>query len=255
MANDRTEILFPEGRLIMGNLFKGSDKDNKGNPRVVKSGPNAGNPTTQFFIGVAYPKGGEQHWSQTAWGQKLLAVGHASHPGMYQNPAFSWKVDDGDSTVPNKANRRPCDSEGAKGHWVVKFSTNIPTKVYAKPNGALTQVTDENAVKTGYWVIVNASSTGNTGDSPGIYINHEMVLCTRADTVIENGPDAAAVFAGVALDLALAFDRAGDHAAACLWAEKARSNRAEAWFGVREWARGPWAQSARQALAGWKDCR
>ena len=114
--SDSISLRFPVGRLIMGSCYRGSATDSKGNPRVVKTGPNKGQPTRQWFIGVAIPKAGEQHWSQTAWGQKILGVGAAAFPGWYQNPAFAWKIDDGDSTTPNKSNRRPCDAEGAPGH-------------------------------------------------------------------------------------------------------------------------------------------
>lgn len=194
--NDATDILFPEGRLIMGDCYIGSDKDSKGNPRVIKSGPNAGNPTKNYFMGVAIPKGAEQAWYQTTWGQQILAVAAAAHPGMYQNPAFSWKIEDGNSAIPNKSNSRMCDVEGAPGHWILKFSTNIAPGIYSRnEQGALVDVTaNVGALKRGYWVQVSGSVRGNTGDTPGIYLNHNMVLFTRPDTVITSGPDANAVF-------------------------------------------------------------
>ena len=193
---DATDILFPEGRLIMGDCYIGSDKDSKGNPRVIKTGPNAGQPTKNYFMGVAIPKGAEQQWYQTTWGQQVLAVAAAAHPNFYQNPAFSWKIEDGNSAIPNKENRKPCDTEGAPGHWILKFSTNIAPTVYSRnEQGALVDVTaNVGALKKGYWVQVNGSVKGNTGDTPGIYLNQSMVLFTRPDTVITSGPDANAVF-------------------------------------------------------------
>ena len=95
----KQDILFPVGRLIMGSCYKGSTTDSKGNPRVIKNGPNKGQPSVQFFLGVAIPKAGEQHWSQTPWGQTILNVGAAAFPNFYQNPAFAWKIEDGDSAV------------------------------------------------------------------------------------------------------------------------------------------------------------
>lgn len=205
MANDSVDILWPEGRLIMGSCYKGSDKDSKGQPRVVKSGPNKGQPSTQYFLGVAIPKRGEQHWSQTDWGQKILAVGAAAFPGFYQNPAFAWKVDDGDSTVPNKSNKRPCDSEGAPGHWIVKFSSQFAPKVYQQPSpGTFVEVSTPDAVKTGYWVQVSGNVAGNRStESPGVFVNHGMVLFTRVDAEIKSGPDAATAFAGATVSQAL----------------------------------------------------
>lgn len=198
-------IQFPPGRLIMGNLYKGSDKDDKGQPRVVKSGPNKGQPFTQYFIGVAIPKQGEQHWAQTPWGQQILAVGAQAWPNFYQNPAMSWKVEDGDSTVPNKRNKRPCDMEGAKGHWIVKFSSGFAPRTFTQPTpGTFVEEKTEGLIKNGYWVQVygNVSGNGST-ESPGVYVGHSMVLFVRADAEITSGPDAATAFAGAAVSQAL----------------------------------------------------
>lgn len=206
MANDRTDILFPAGRLIMGDCYAGSDKDSKGQPRLVKTGPNAGKPATQFFLGVAIPKvQGEQSWAQTAWGQQILAVGAAAFPGFYQNPAFAWKVEDGDSTVPNKSNKRPCDSVGAPGHWIVKFSSQFAPKIFQQPTpGTFVEVTAADVVKRGYWIQVSGNVAGNkSSESPGVFVNHSMVLFVRADTEITSGPDAASAFAGAAVSQAL----------------------------------------------------
>lgn len=206
MANDRTDILFPAGRLIMGDCYKGSDKDSKGQPRVAKTGPNTGKPATQFFLGVAIPKAlGEQAWHQTPWGQQILAVGAAAFPGFYQNPAFAWKVEDGDSTVPNKSNKRPCDSEGAPGHWVVKFSSQFAPKIFQQPTpGTFVEVSTPDAVKRGYWIQVSGNVAGNRStESPGVFVNHSMVLFVRPDVEITSGPDAATAFAGAAVSQVL----------------------------------------------------
>jgi hypothetical protein len=205
MANDIQSILFPPGRLIMGSCYKGSDKDQKGQPRLVKTGPNKGQPTVQFFLGVAIPKGSEQHWSQTAWGQIIWATGHAAFPAFAQNPAFAWKIDDGDSTIPNKSNKRPCDSEGAKGHWIVKFSSSFAPKVYVQPSpGVFQEVPTPDAVKPGFWIQVFGSVAGNKSqESPGVYVNHDKVLFVREDAVISQGVDAATAFGGAAVSAAL----------------------------------------------------
>jgi len=205
MANDRIDILFPEGRLIMGSLYVGSDKDSKGNLRVVKNGPNKGQPLTQFFMGVAIPKRGEQHWAQTEWGGKIYQAGAAAFPNIYQNPTFAWKIDDGDSQIPNKQGKKPCDIEGARGHWIVKLSSGFAPKVFAQPSpGVFQELTEQNAVKTGYWVQVSGSVAGNgSAESPGVYLNHGMVLFVRPDAEIRQGPDAATAFAGAAVSQGL----------------------------------------------------
>ena len=188
------EILFPPARLIMGSLYKGNDKDDKGNPRVNK----AGQPSTQYFFGVAVPKGRETHWNQTPWGQQILAVGAAAFPAVYQGRTFAWKIEDGDSTEPNKKGRKPCETEGGPGHWIVKFSSGYPPTVHHQPRpGLVVEVTTPGAVKVGYWIQVAGNVVSNNStESPGVYLNHNMVLFVRPDTEITSGPDAASVFAG-----------------------------------------------------------
>ena len=199
---DALQLLLPPGRIIMGDVCKGSDKDSKGVPRTVKTGPNKGQPITQFFIGVAIPKNpGEQAWWQTAWGQQIMAVGAAGFPNFYQNRAFAWKIEDGDSPEVNKAGRRICDAEGAPGHWVLKFSSQFAPPVYQQPTpGVFERVEAPGLIKTGWWVQVSASVKSNgSSESPGIYLNQQMVLFVKQDKEISSGPDAATAFAGAAV--------------------------------------------------------
>lgn len=199
---DALQLLLPPGRIIMGDVSKGSDKDSKGVPRTVKTGPNKGQPITQFFIGVAIPKNpGEQAWWQTAWGQQILAVGAAGFPNFYQNRAFAWKIEDGDSPEVNKAGRRICDAEGAPGHWVLKFTSQFAPPVYQQPTpGVFERVEAPGLIKTGWWVQVSASVKSNgSSESPGIYLNQQMVLFVKQDKEISSGPDAATAFAGAAV--------------------------------------------------------
>lgn len=199
---DALNLLLPPGRIIMGDAYKGSDKDSKGVPRTVKSGPNKGQQITQFFMGVAIPKNpGEQAWWQTAWGQQIMAVGQQGFPNFFNNPAFAWKIEDGDSTIPNKSNRRMCDNEGAPGHWVLKFSSQFAPPVYQQPSpGVFERVDAPGLIKTGWWVQVNASVKSNgSSESPGIYLNQQMVLFVKQDKEISSGPDAATAFAGAAV--------------------------------------------------------
>ena len=102
----RTDILTPAARLVQGSLYKPNTTDAEGKPLVNKSGPNIGQPRVEFYFAVAIPKGGEQHWSQTAWGAVILGVGREAFPQAHQAPTFAWKVKDGDSTVPNRRGKR-----------------------------------------------------------------------------------------------------------------------------------------------------
>ena len=73
-------LTLPVGRVVLGNLYKGNSTDIDGKPLVVKQGANAGQPRINFFFAVAIPKSGEQHWSQTAWGQQIHSVGITAFP-------------------------------------------------------------------------------------------------------------------------------------------------------------------------------
>lgn len=201
----RTQILFPVGRLVMGSLYKPRTQDAEGKPLTTKNGPDAGKPRVDYFAAVAIPKAGEPHWSQTAWGQEILKAGAAAFPQAYQAPTFAWKIDDGDSQVPNRKGRKPCDNEGWKGCWVLKFGGGYAPKVYQQPSaGTFVELTTPEAVKLGYHVQVSGNVSGNgSAQQPGVYLNHNMVLFIRPDAEIVVGPDAASAFAGAAVSQAL----------------------------------------------------
>lgn len=205
-TSPRTEIRFPVGRLVMGSLYKARDKDAEGKPLVIKTGPDAGKARVDFFIAVAIPKEpGHTHWAQTQWGQLIYQAGAAAFPNAYQAPTFAWKIDDGDSQIPNRRGNRPCDNEGWPGHWIVKLSGGYAPKVYSQPSaGTFVELTTPDAVKPGYWVQAAGNVSGNgSAQQPGIYLNHSGVLFIREDKVIVMGPDAATMFAGAAVSAAL----------------------------------------------------
>ena len=180
MSSQRTNFTTPVGRIVMGSLYKPNTKDAEGKPLITKNGANAGQPRSDFFFALAIPKAGESHWSQTAWGAILRAAGSAAFPQASQSPTFAWKVDDGDSQVPNKRGRKPIDNEGWQGNWILKFSGGYAPKIYRFEGTAPVQVLEENYVKPGHFVEVAASVDGNGSQSnPGIYLNHSMV-CFRA---------------------------------------------------------------------------
>ena len=191
----------PVGRLVMGSLYRPQDKDADGKPLTVKNGPNAGQPTVRYFFALAIPKTpGHTHWSQTDWGQKIAGVGQAGFPqGQWQQPAFAWKITDGDSTVPNTKGKAPNSREGYPGNWVLSFSSGFPPKIYNSDGTAA--IVEPEAVKIGYYVQVNGTvdSNGNAM-KPGVYLNHNMVALSAYGPEIAQGPDpTAAGFGGAPL--------------------------------------------------------
>ena len=89
------DILFPAGRMIGGSVDKLFEQKENGKPKLDANGQ----PVMKCSIGVAIPKGAEKHWSETPWGATIYQTGAAAHPNMVANPAFSWKITDGDSKI------------------------------------------------------------------------------------------------------------------------------------------------------------
>jgi hypothetical protein len=188
----RINITSPVGRIVMGSLYDPSTTDAEGKPLVVKTGPNAGQPRVNYFFALAIPKGAEPHWAHTAWGQQIWAVGNQAFPNAAQSPAFAWKIEDGDSQIPNKKGRKPCDNEGWRGHWILKFSGGFAPKVYQQEGAGYVQVMQKDFCKPGFFVEVAFSVEGNGSQSqPGIYLNHSMVCFRAYGQEITFGPDVA----------------------------------------------------------------
>jgi len=213
---ERITVLFPVGRFVGGNLYEPNTKDDQGNPLLVKSGPNKGQPTQQFYLAVAIPKTpGVTHWAAESvpsnpkigneahpgkWGEAIWALAHRSWPhGQAQAPTFAWKIEDGDSQIPNKKGKKNCDREGFPGNWIVKFGTAIAPKLV---NADGSQVIDAvGAIKPGYFVQVLASVASNQSDqSPGMFVGHTAVALSAYGPEIQYGPDVTnAGFGGMPL--------------------------------------------------------
>lgn len=195
----RTDILFPTGRIVAGNLYKPNTTDAEGRPLIYKTGAQKDQPRVDYFFALAIPKGAEQHWASTEWGQKIWAAGHAFMPQAGSIPSFAWKVTDGDSQIPNKKGRKPCEREGYPGNWIVSMSSSYAPKIYNRDGSQI--ITEPDAVKPGYYIQVFGNVDGNASQQqPGVFINHSMVALQAYGPEIIFGPDAAAVgFGGGAL--------------------------------------------------------
>lgn len=197
--SQRVNVTSPVGRIVMGSLYDPSTTDAEGKPLVVKTGPNAGQPRVNYFFALAIPKGAEPHWAHTPWGQQIWGVGNQAFPNAAQSPAFAWKIEDGDSQIPNKKGRKPCDNEGWRGHWILKFSGGFAPKVYQQEGAGYVQVMQKDFCKPGYFVEVAFSVEGNGSQSqPGVYLNHSMVCFRAYGQEIQFGPDVNAAGFGAA---------------------------------------------------------
>lgn len=194
MTEETLRIKLPVGRLVQGDPHKGRDRDAKGKPLVTKNGPNAGQPRTEYFIAVAVPKNGEQHWNQTEWGAQIHAFGQSVWPqGQYQQPAFAWKIDDGDSTVPNTFGRVNATTEGFAGHWIVRMSSGYAPGLYNRDGSE--KILQDGAIKRGYYVEVLIGIRSNQNlQKPGIYVSPELIALNAYGEEIKGAEiDASAV--------------------------------------------------------------
>ena len=182
----------PVGRFVGGSLTKPQTTDFDGNPLVYKTGADAGKPRDNYFIAIAIPKGTETHWNQTPWGADIWDAGHLAFPeGHADYPTFSWKIEDGDSVVPNPdaKGKRNCDREGYPRNWILKFSSSFPSAAYSADGSAKIE---SKSVKPGYFIQINGDVAGNGKRSKaGVYLNHKMIALAAYGAEIDYGPDAA----------------------------------------------------------------
>lgn len=194
--SEAIQFTTPVGRLVTGSVFKAETKDNQGNPLMVKSGPNMGQPTQKYSFGLAIAKTDP---GMTELYGKFLAAGKQGFPSLFDaagnclQPAFSLKVTDGDSAVPNSKGNKPCDREGWPGHFIVFFSGSFAPKVY---NGENMPLTNPDDVKRGYYIRIVGSvkENGNT-EKPGVYCNYSLIQLCGYGAEISSGPDVATAFA------------------------------------------------------------
>ncbi len=203
MSKTRIEFLTPLGRFVQGDLFKASDKDHQGNPRVYKAGhPKAGQPNPQYFVALAIPKTSPDLQAFLA---QLWQVARDGFPNYFDratgNPLrnIAIKISDGDGVdhygKPNSA------KEGWAGCMVIKLTTQFPIKVYrtgqfTEDKRIDTDSTRHHEVKRGDWIRVSGCLQAN-GDmqNPGIFVNPEMAEHCYSGDAILGGADPAATFA------------------------------------------------------------
>lgn len=193
---ERINITTPVGRLVYGDLYEPQTKDYEGKPLV---GRDKVTPRVAYNFGVAIPKT-QAHWANEPWGQAIWALAHKAFPnGETQRHDFAWKIIDGDSTIPNRRNRKPVEQEGYPGHWVLRFSAGFPIRVFTADGQQ--EILEKGAVKCGYYVQVFGSISDNAPSaSPGLYFNPTYVAFSAYGPEIVSGPDvSAAGFGGAPL--------------------------------------------------------
>lgn len=197
----------PVGRLVQGSVDEAQTTDAQGNPRVVKTGPNAGQPNPQYFIAVAFPKDDPQGKFSEFYGV-LARKAAADFPNLFPNaaagdytpahPNFSMKVIDGDGIDTN--GKPNAEKVGFAGHWVVRFASGYAPRVYDNGKyGPHDQIQEKGFIKRGHYVRVSGTVEGNgNAQRPGLFVNLDMVERYALGEEIISGPDAGEAFAAPA---------------------------------------------------------
>lgn len=211
------EFTSPYGRLVQGHPMVGQDKDKDGKPYIAKSGKNAGQPITKYFVSVAFPKmvdygaanGGVQANKEFgAFYAMMDAQARASFPHLFPpngtgpctHPRFAWKLMDGDGIDSN--GKQNNTKEGFAGHWIVKFASQYAPRCFFKDKyDPSQQIQNPKEIKTGDYCRISGSMDGNgvaagSSEVPGLFINLNLFEHSFYGTEIVSGPDASAAFGG-----------------------------------------------------------
>ena len=174
-----TNLLFPVGRIVQGDVFKSNDKDMEGRPLRTK----AGELRQEWFLAVAVRK---DDAGLPACIETLKTVAREGFPrGEHKQAEFAWKYSDGDQRT---------DKEGFAGCLVFRFTGGYQPAAYSA--GGASRIV-EGGIKRGDYVRIYGSVKANgSATRPGLYLNPSMVELIGHGEPIVSGPDAATVFGG-----------------------------------------------------------
>lgn len=202
-------LTSPRGRLVQGSPFKGQTTNQQGEPLVVKSGPNKGQPRTEYFVAVAFQK---SHPETMPYLETIVRHAAGCYPQFFPqgvnmsaanfgciNPSFSFKIIDGDGY--DDKGKPNGEKAGFAGCWVVRYSSGFAPGIWQEPNfGELDRVTDERMLPRGHFCRVNHTVDDNKSDqTAGVYINLDKIAISadqHGAEIIQSGPTAAEAFGG-----------------------------------------------------------
>ena len=191
------QFTSPVGRLVQGDAFVPQTTDAQGAPRVIKTGANAGQPSPQYFLGVAFAKHNPE-WP--AFRALIDGEARAGFPHLFTgpdgactHPAFSYKVIDGDGL--DTGGRAWSTREGFAGHWVVRFTSGFAPQVGTQTTPGQYRMIDAGELKCGDFIRVAGSIRGNdNAQRPGVYVGASLVERVAFGAPIVSGPSMADAF-------------------------------------------------------------
>lgn len=195
MSEQGSEFTTTVGRIVWGHPAKPRDKMKDG--QVVRDVA-SGAPVKQTSFGVAFPKAEFEQYIRPWFVYEAGTMYPNGVPG-----GFAYKITDGDSNECARGSTVPFNQrEGYPGHFVVAFSTELAgfPQCFVLRNGAYFQI-GESDIKCGDYVRVKANARAHGGQSPGLYINPQMVELVGVGTAIVSAGgagDPMAAFGGQA---------------------------------------------------------
>ncbi len=158
MAQKHLQLHLPIARLVYGSLYDFENDDTK-----------------RYGVTLAIPKSTEPDWRLTPWGMQIVDFAKSVFVNREtEMSAFSWKVFDGDQNTPNKGGSIPAKFPGWAGHWIMKSTSMVPTKVLTTDGSRV--IPEKDVVKCGDYLECIAIFTRNfppkndpKSYTPGLY--------------------------------------------------------------------------------------
>jgi len=191
-----TNFTSPVGRLVQGDAFKPNTTDMQGQPLTIKTGPNAGQARTEWFVALAFAKT-DPNWP--AFKALIDAEARLSWPHLFPTPGgpcvlptFSDKVVDGDGFDDRG---RPFNRlDGFAGHWVVRFTNGFQPKVVKSEGGVWREARPEEMKRGYYGRVAGTIKSNDNAQKPGLHMNWSQFAIDGIGPEIIVGPSAEDAF-------------------------------------------------------------
>jgi len=196
---EQITVLIEGARLVKGHPITQKQKMKDDEPVWRDAARTV--PAMETFFAIAIPKQGPD-WKVSAWGSQIVAKALIDYPAGESNaPAFHWKVDDGDSTIPNQAGNVISEYEGYPGNWVLRCVTSFAISAFHLGKyKSIEQIQNADEIKCGDYCNVVVMVGGNFAQSKGMYVNpHIFVLSRPGEQIVSSSGPSAEEFFGAAV--------------------------------------------------------
>lgn len=165
----------PRGRLVGGSV---------GTPQTKDFYDKECEPKTVVYLAIPKTDPGVEPLIQKIKDVALAGYTAVGRSEVVEQPGFSWKYYDGDSTVPNTKGVAPAQRDGWPGHYVFVFETRF----HFNTGNAQNQQIDPKSVGKGDWIQI-AGDVGCKGQvmNPSVFLNLRAVRFLEKGDPIQGG--------------------------------------------------------------------